>query len=68
MEYAGSKSKSDQPFPLDYFFCLFNKHVKILQERWKLAVDSISLVHWVHGWTIPQDKGIVHQIWSDKNN
>ena len=26
------------PLPVHYFFCLFNKLVKTLQERWKQAV------------------------------
>ena len=33
---AGCKFKSGRP--VHYFLCLFNKHVKILQERLKKAV------------------------------
>ena len=40
MEHSGHKSKSDQqvhvrciPLPVNYCFCLFNKNVKILQEK-----------------------------------
>ena len=44
------------PLLVHYFFCLFNKHVITLQD------SSNSLVHSMHGWAIPQDNRIVHQM------
>ena len=33
-----------------------------------IEISSISLVHRMHGWAIPQGNRMVLQIWSNKNN
>ena len=68
IEHAGHKSKSGQPVMLystsgTLFLLFFQQACQSITR-----ISSISLVHWIHEWAIPQDNRIVQQIWSDKNN
>ena len=44
-----------------YFVCSTNMSTNCKNKQYV----TCSLMH---GWAIPQDNRIVHQIWSDKNN
>ena len=68
IEHAGHKSKSGRPVrPYSTSGTLLLLFVK--QTCHNIArISSTSLVHWMHGWAIPQDNRMVHEIWSDKTN
>ena len=65
-EHAGHKSKLGQAVrPYSTCGTLFLLFVQ--QTCQHIArMSSISLVHSLHGWAIPQHNRMVHQIWSDK--
>ena len=68
IEHACNKSKSGQPVrPYSTSGTLFLFFVKQTCQK-NARIRSISLVHRMYGWAIPQDNRIVYQIWNDKNN
>ena len=68
IKHAGHKSKSGQPVRL-YSISGTLLLLFFQQTCQNIAIiSSISLVHLMHEWGIPQDNRIVQQIWRDKNN
>ena len=60
------KEKNKVWFVFHFLYIIF---LFVQQKCQKIVrISTISFVHWKHGWAIPQDDRMVHQIWGDKNN